>query len=266
LTTSLQELQEIHRAAQESDRVVFTVNNWKYAPLWTKARELVRQGRIGTVRFISLTVLRPPNSGGGVSSWRKCPELSGGGILMDHGWHHLYLILSILDDLPLFVSARMDQCDANGSGIEDLVELALVFRKAEARVHLSWRAFRRHNCGIIMGDKGALLVNDDHLIVYPRGSGPFRFDFSEPLSGGSHHLEWMKPVIEDFHRELTDVRCRGMNFTEVGYCAQLTSLAYQSQREGGRFIPVIDPRTWSSSVTNGDKTLLPEMRPAGNPI
>jgi predicted dehydrogenase len=259
LATSCEELQEIQRASQESGRVVFTVNNWKYAPLWTKARKLVRQGRIGAVRFVSLTVLRPPNSGGGASSWRRCPQVSGGGILLDHGWHHLYLILSIFEDLPTFVSARMDQCEANGGAIEDLVELALVFRKAEARVHLSWRALRRHNCGIIMGDKGTLLINDDHLIVYPRGSGSFRVDFSEPLSGGSHHLEWMKPVIEDFHREMTDVSWRGVNFTEVGHCAQLTSLAYQSHREGGRFIPVPDLRTWSYSGTKSDETLLPEM-------
>ncbi|NTW38259.1 MAG: Gfo/Idh/MocA family oxidoreductase, partial [Syntrophobacteraceae bacterium] len=88
LTTSTERLVEIQDSAEKSGRVVFTVNNWKYAPLWVRARELVRENRIGAVRYISMNVLRCSSSGGGVSDWRKDPDLARGGIMIDHGWHN----------------------------------------------------------------------------------------------------------------------------------------------------------------------------------
>ena len=108
LITSFESLEEIERAAKDFSRVIFTVNNWKYAPLWMKVIELVRSNRIGAVRSIFLAVLRPSHAGGGVSNWRRCVEIAGGGILLDHGWHQLYLILSIVREPPLLISGHME--------------------------------------------------------------------------------------------------------------------------------------------------------------
>jgi len=241
LVTSLEGLHQIQEVANRHQRVIFTVNNWKHAPLWIKALELIRENKIGSVRSISLTVLRTSNSGGGASNWRKCAEVAGGGILLDHGWHHLYLILSILKDYPLLVSAKMEHSQANGSGLEETVDLVIRFRRAEARLHLTWRASHRQNYGTIEGDRGTLFINDNHLILCANSSPPLRYDFVEALSGGSHHLEWMKPVIEDFRREVLDGNSSSSNLTEAMWCAQLAYSAYQSNREGSRFIPVRDP-------------------------
>jgi len=240
LVTSLESLRPIEQAANEFERVIFAVNNWKYAPLWTKAIELFAEKRIGAIRSISLTVLRPPDSGGGVSNWRRCPEMAGGGILLDHGWHHLYLILSIMKGLPLFMSARMEYLQENGLELEETVDLTMRFPNAEVRLYLTWQATCRRNYGTIEGDEGTLFINDDHLILGANGVSPIRFDFPEALSSGSHHPEWMKPVVEDFHREIMNVQTRGANLIESKWCAQLTHLAYQSQREGSRPIKVSD--------------------------
>lgn len=94
LALPAERVMEIQQLAERTQRVVFTVNNWKYAPLWLKVTELIRANEIGTIQSISLNILRPPNSGGGCSDWRKCVDLAQGGILIDHGWHNLYLILS----------------------------------------------------------------------------------------------------------------------------------------------------------------------------
>ncbi|MBW2147509.1 MAG: Gfo/Idh/MocA family oxidoreductase [Deltaproteobacteria bacterium] len=241
LVTSLESLHKIQEAADEFQRVIFTVNNWKHAPLWSKAVELIRENRIGTVRSILLTVLRPSNSGGGATNWRKCAEIAGGGILLDHGWHHFYLILSVINESPLSISARMEYSQVNGPGLEETVDVVLRFRDAEARLQLTWRASYRQNYGTITGEQGTIVINDNHLILYADGLPPTRYDFAEALSGGSHHLDWMKPVIEDFHREILEVDARGANFMECKYCAQLTYLAYKSHREGSCFIPVHNP-------------------------
>jgi predicted dehydrogenase len=235
LTVSLEHFPGIRRAAEQCRKVVFTVNNWKHAPLWVKARELVRGNAIGPVRSVSLNVLRRPDSGGGASGWRKCAEIAGGGILVDHGWHNIYLILSLVPETPLTVSARVEN-PPDVPGVEETVDLVIGFAKAEARLHLTWRASHRSNSGIISGEGGTIHVNDDHLIVRANGQVPARFNFPEALSAGSHHPEWMEPVLANFTREIREPGCRGANLAEAHWCARLINLAYRSARDSS--VPV----------------------------
>ncbi len=238
LLTSCDRLPEIQEAAGRTGHVIFTVNNWKYAPLWMKVFELIGEGKIGSVRSVSLAVLRPPQSGGGTTDWRRCAEIAGGGILLDHGWHHLYLILSIVQAVPLWLSARMNGAGGDPSGVEHVVDLTLKFLRAEAHLHLTWQASSRENHGTIEGDRGVLWIGDDHLILNSDGIPAVRYDFAEPLSKGSHHPEWMRLVIAHFRRELEEGSTRGTNLRESGLCAHLIHLAYRSHQEGSRPIPV----------------------------
>jgi UDP-N-acetylglucosamine 3-dehydrogenase len=241
LAICTERLREIHQLAEQKQRVIFTVNNWKYAPLWLKAAELIRDDQIGTVQSIALTVLRSPNSGGGTSDWRKCIEIAQGGILIDHGWHNLYLILSIVQDFPVSMTVRMESSSTGGSNVEETVDLVMQFRKAEASLHLSWHGACRRNYGTIVGDKGRLLVKDDHLVLHSRDLPPARFHFPEALSAGSHHPEWMEPVVEDFAREIMETRYRGANLTEARWCAHLINLAYCSSRDASVISEVCCP-------------------------
>jgi predicted dehydrogenase len=230
LSIPAQRLKGIRQLAGRTNRVIFTVNNWKYAPLWVKAAELIQENRIGVIKSISLNVLRPPNSGGGSSNWRKCIDIAQGGILIDHGWHNIYLILSLLRKLPSSIAVKMESSTGDGPCVEDTVDLALRFHEAEARLYLTWKASCRRNSGTIEGDEGTLFVNDDHLVLNSDGFPPARFDFSEALSAGSHHPEWMEPVVRNFGREILDAGCRGENLTEAAWCANLIDLAYRANR------------------------------------
>jgi predicted dehydrogenase len=229
-------LSDVRAAALASNRVVFSVNNWKYAPIWVKTLELVRAGMIGAVRSISLTVLRPPGSGGGATNWRRSAAVAGGGILLDHGWHNLYLVLALVGSPPLSVSAQMGYLPGE-SAMEDEADVVIRFQGAAARLHLTWRADRRKNLGLIAGEGGTLAVNDDHLVLSVDGIPSERYDFSEPLSAGSHHLEWMLPVMEGFYREISDPLDRGANFDEAAWCARVVGQAYRSQEQGSRPLP-----------------------------
>ncbi len=246
LVISPERLQEVERTARDFNRVIFTVNNWKYAPLWTKVIELVHSNRIGAVRSLSLSVLRPSQSGGGVTDWRRSAEAAGGGILLDHGWHQIYLILSMTREPPLSISARLDCAQGPGPFLEEAVDLMMQFTGGEAKLHLTWKASHRRNDGLIRGEAGTLFINDDHLILCADNRPSVRYDFPEALSGGSHHPEWMKPVIEGFLHEVEDAGTRGTNLAEARWCTELTRLAYQSDREGSRLIPVGPSTTWES--------------------
>jgi hypothetical protein len=127
------------------------------------------------------------------------------------------------------------------NNVEETVDLLMQFRRAEARVHLTWRAECRRNFGTIRGDAGKLLLNDDHLILCPEGAPEMRHDFPLALSAGSHHPEWMEPVIEEFLQAVQDVGQPNANFIEGRWCALITSLAYQSHREGSCFVTARTP-------------------------
>jgi predicted dehydrogenase len=241
LSISTERLEDILQAAEQSERVVFTVNNWKYAPLWVKATEVIREGRIGAIQSLALNVLRSPNSGGGASDWRKCLEIAQGGILVDHGWHNLYLILSLLDDFPLSMRVDMRSPAGNGHGLEETVDLEMRFRDAEARLHLTWQASCRRNYGTIVGDNGSLFVNDDHLVLHSGDSPPVRFEFSQALSAGSHHPEWMEPVVNNFAREIEETRYRGTNLLEARWCSHLINIAYHSRRDASCAMDICSP-------------------------
>ncbi len=225
LVTSMEELRKVIEAVQESDIVLFCVNNWKYAPIWSKTIELVNKGAIGEIKEISLTVLRTPKSGGGVSDWRRSKKIAGGGILMDHGWHHIYFIHSLIKKEPIYILAKMKYLNE----LEDDVKVEFIYENSKADLYLTWRSAVRKNFGKILGEKGCIIIADDHLIL--RNGFFVRYNFDTPLSKGSHHLEWMKPVLDEFFNEIMNKKKRGMNLKEAITCLRLISLAYESHKK-----------------------------------
>jgi len=241
LITSLESLEQIGHTPNPADRVIFTVNNWKYAPLLAKAIQLVEENRIGAVTHVELNVLRMPGSGGGASDWRRSPDVAGGGILLDHGWHQLYLLTAMMQAMPDAVSAKMGYTHDGDPDLEETVDLAIRYPNGEARLHLTWQASERRCYGIIKGKRGVIDIQDDHLTVTVGNQAPTRYSFDETLSGGSQHLNWMEPVTDHFYEEICDPVTRGANFNEAWQCMQLIHCAYQSQRQHSRYIDISQP-------------------------
>jgi len=240
LITSLESLKHIlaFADANPADKVIFTVNNWKYAPLLAKAIQLVKENRIGAVTNAELNVLRMPGSGGGASDWRRRTDMAGGGILLDHGWHQLYLLAAFMQTAPTAVSARMQYTDEGGPDLEETVELTLRYPNREARLHLTWQASERRCHGMIKGEHGVIDIQDDHLTVTAGDQAPIRHCFDDALSGDSQHLEWMKPVTDHFYQEIHDPMVRGANFKEAQQCMLLIHYAYQSQQQNSQYMDI----------------------------
>jgi hypothetical protein len=137
----------------------------------------------------------------------------------------------MIQDGPLSIEARMDPPPGCGSGVEETVDMVIRFPRAEASLHLSWQAPYRRNFGKVVGECGALSINDDHILLVSEGYPPVRYEFPEALSAGSHHPEWMDRVVEEFSHEIADNRLRGANLIEARRCVQLIELAYRSSRE-----------------------------------
>src|SRR5205085_2254815 len=86
----------VRARAREAAVALVPVDNWKYAPILRRATDALRAGAIGTLRRVEIRTERlraAATAETDGTNWRRDPLVAGGGILMDHGWHALYLAL-----------------------------------------------------------------------------------------------------------------------------------------------------------------------------
>jgi len=203
---SMEEFETAAAAAAETGKAYFPVHNWKHAPLLQALKGLLERKVIGTVRHLEWHVLRtqPAKVAQKKGNWRTDPKLSGGGILMDHGWHAFYLVGWLLGQAPASVHGDVRCPKGSGRRAAETEATCLIrYPKSSAVVHLSWNSPRRGHWGIVYGQDGSIEVQDDRLLVVRKGQPPQGYAVGEALSAGSAHPEWFREMLGDF---LTCVR------------------------------------------------------------
>lgn len=204
LALSLGEFDQLAALAAEKHRVLMCVHNWKYAPAYAASSRAIEAGRLGAIRFISVDRLRtePAGAGGSGGKWRASAA-SGGGILIDHGWHVFYLMSWLLGgETSLSVSARLESPE--GMDVDDLADVRIRFGNgAIGRAHLSWRAPARRTSALIYGERASLEIEGDRVLLTDR-SGTSE-DLSVPdMADDSYHSAWFGGVAEEFERAVTE--------------------------------------------------------------
>lgn len=124
LTTTLEDAEDLCRLAAQHDRVFAVTHNYTGYPMVKQAREMVRAGRLGTIRKI---VAEYPQGwltsiGEGINMWRLNPEVAGIssaiGDIGVHAWHLVRYITGleleeVLADTTSFGSGYELEDDAN---------------------------------------------------------------------------------------------------------------------------------------------------------
>lgn len=215
-------------------RRVVSVNNWMHSELNGAVLETIRSGAIGDVREVELRTARPDcalGNAGWLPRWRTDAAHSGGGILLDHGWHQLYLLLGWLDTAVKTVSATMRTLDPRHLPVEDEVSVQLEFEDARGRIDLRWTSTDRANDGHIVGALGKITVMDDRILVEGI-EGSYERKFHDKLTQSSYHPEWFSEMLR---RNIfdSDRREASRNFREAGVLVRLIEAAYRSARYGG---------------------------------
>lgn len=255
LVLSLADLAAVTRLAAERERVLFTVHNWRHAPILRHARELVQRGEIGRLRRMRWETSRSQPAGNGDSraaTWRVDPAMAGGGILVDHGWHAFYLLQEWAGQAPLRISARLENRRHAAWPVEDTVTSRLDFPDVTAEVFLTWAADLRRNWIELEGTDGTIRVEDD-VLVLSRSSGDAerRWPYRPALSNGSYHREWFEGVAAEFLAEVAGSAPRGTNLKVASVCVLLQALARESSQHGGALLSVGEPS--SASPTPGQR-------------
>ncbi len=226
LVLDTDELKEIKKLSMEKNLCLFTVHNWKNSPQMLKIKEILDSNALGNVHYGEFHTLRQRPSISSLKGWRKDPKLSGGGILIDHGWHVFYLILNMLRKKPLSISAKLEMSKEENP-VDEIANCKIHFDKASATMHLSWKSPVRKNSAVIYGDKGLLLFNDNNIIL-ENEDGKEEIKFETGLSQGSAHPEWMTSLLGDFLEELENPDIRSTNLKEAETCLKLIKGALKS--------------------------------------
>lgn len=251
LTTSVDDAVLLTRVATRSRRVLFPCHNYRHAPVVQAVRRILRSGSIGEVRSITQQTFRTTHAKG-VSEWRpdwrRETELSGGGILMDHGPHTLYLAFEWLGGYPQAVSARSYSLD--GLATEDNASCSLRFPGGVAHATLSWTAGTRKVVYTIHGKNGAIVVDDDIVRLLMRDAADkLPADLADSCGAvvtESHwddasHRAWFADMFTDFRRAIDRGDILSRDALDAVQCVATIAACYQSCREAGREIKISAP-------------------------
>ena len=217
LVTRSDQLREI--SAQSV--AIVPVHNWKYAPIVRRATELLRAGKIGELERVEISVLRRQPAASSGQSWRGDAALAGGGIVMDHGWHAIYLVLNWFGEPPRKIEAQLKREPADQ--IETEATLTIGFSSGSAIISLSWNAPTRDNRISLIGERGEIAIDDDVLRVNGRAE-----QFEEKLSAGSHHANWFAAMLPDVLAAFREPAKAQPMFDEAVECLQIIEQVYAS--------------------------------------
>jgi len=233
LVTRPDHARSVAASAASAGRVVYTVHNWLKAPICLKVSALIDAGAVGRTRAIRWRTVRTgPAAAVGFersANWRIDPQLGGGGILLDHGWHALYCTAR-WGGAPHGIAAVLENRRFPDRAIEDTATVTLDLPAGTGEIYLTWAGDERSNSIEVEGEQGHISVAGDRVILSTSSAKNY-WTCPPSLSEGSHHREWFAGVAEDFHAAVTS-HARD-NLDEALLCAHLIDLASRSSLAGG---------------------------------
>ena len=205
------------------------VHNWKFAPIVKGATAALRSGAIGKLTRVNVETsrLRAAPTADSSPNWRRDPAIAGGGILMDHGWHSVYLVLHWFAERARSVRATLQRpSSASAHPVEDEAHVIIEFPSGRAELTMTWNGGIRRNAMRLEGTHGEIVVDDDLLVIQGEVSRSERFP--QALSAGSHHEDWFAAMLPDVvacFRQPT--RSRPL-VDEAAQCLSIIQEAYRS--------------------------------------
>jgi predicted dehydrogenase len=234
LATTPNEARSMARQAVASRRVLFPCHNYRHAPVISEIRSILGSGVIGQPRLVTLQTFRTRHARGVDAwrpDWRRERRFAGGGIAMDHGSHTFYLAFEWLRSYPTSVTAKLGNLGTYDT--EDNFSCTLTFPTGIAMAHLTWTAGVRKVLYTLHGDKGAIIADDDSVVVHrtggedkPTAVGDARHAPSQWMDAS--HKEWFGSLFDDFCRAIQDGLYVSPHTIDAIQCVATIHAAYES--------------------------------------
>jgi predicted dehydrogenase len=240
LALTLEDAVRVQNAAHRAEVALTVVHNWHHAPHFRAAREALEAGAIGTPFEVEFVTERTEPAGGGGQSWRLDAKIAGGGILVDHGWHQLYLARALLGGRdPLSVQAVTERRRWTTYSVEDTASVRVSYRGgARARLRLTWAAPRRRTLVTIHGESGILRVESGGVVVAARGEPERPWPVERDAPDDSYHASWFPRVLDAFASAVREPDSALANQREALLCQAVIDAAYRSAERTGAQVAV----------------------------
>jgi predicted dehydrogenase len=259
-STTGEEFEELSATIRSAGTVFYPAHNYKFAPVLEAMRRIRQSTQFGEVLGARFRTLRTGHAVGVPEwhpHWRRDPRVSGGGILMDHGPHSIYLSVLLTGRTPQMVSCISGRLRADRyADTEDTVLLHIV---ADGHVcislYLSWTAGRRSSFYSITGSGGTVVVENDEITYSLEGrvtTSSLRSNFDD-----RSHRDWFSRMFLDFQEVVADPERQWALIGEAWITSSVITAAYRSAAAKGEWVDVEPPPRWlatrlRSTVTAND--------------
>lgn len=226
---------------RDSDKIVYPCHNYKFAPILRLMDEIVREPGFGRVLGARFRTLRSGHALGVAEwdkHWRRKPDISGGGILRDHGPHSVYLATHLTRRAPVAVSCLLGNLRRDRyTTTEDTVMLTIRCEDdVKIMLDLSWAASFRDSYYSVTGTGGSVTVEND-VVSYAVGGELRRTTLASDFDDPSH-VTWFREMFLDFRETVLRPDRVGPMLQEALMTSLVIDSAYASAADGGRWITV----------------------------
>ena len=215
LCLTVEQAKQVQHAVSGAGVTLMCAHNQLFLPAVTKAKQLLDDGILGTVYDVHISDcfyndFDPQNMG-----WRASAATSGGGELIDTGYHPTYLMLHFAGASPVEATALLSRHRLSFMEGEDSAEVLVRFDNGVVG-HLvtSWAydSPPGNQRLSIVGERGSMQSDERSLTVTVRGSSSETFDFAGVdtfVSEIGHFAECLETGTRPLHteKEGIDVLC-----------------------------------------------------------
>ena len=229
------EYHELVDIADARKRILYPCHNYKFAPAIVHAAYLINSGEIGQPLFASFNIFGASFQSG-VSQrkpeWQTNKELSGGGIMIDHGLDAISVAQTLFGGSPQRISAHTRSFNQTENQLDDLAVFCLDWEEKLINISLSSlgsipKAYYR-----IQGTEGEVSIenNDIFLSVKDR---PVQHVFVPTYFDDPGHANWFNGLIDNLLDCIETENTKPFPLMEAGLVLDIIEKANHSSNNGG---------------------------------
>lgn len=237
--------EELVAASRKARRLLYPAHNYAFSPMMRLLAEVRDEGVLGTPLRASFVIRRATHArgvDGWAPDWRRDPGIAGGGILLDHGSHCVYLATRLFGAAPEKVSATVDRAASpagapgtpGAAGVEEAVRARLHFAGHTCEIDLSWTSGVRENAYVLAGPNGRLEIQDGSAVLDAGGTHR-AYELTSPTRNSTHE-EWFADMFADFAASLDDPDRWEAPYAEILSTARVIESAYRSAERDGSLV------------------------------
>jgi predicted dehydrogenase len=216
LCLTVEEADRVRLAIEAAGVTLMCAHNQLFLPAVAKAKQLLDEGILGTVYEVRTTDsffndFDPQNMG-----WRATAATSGGGELIDTGYHPTYLLLHLAGSSPAEATALLSRHRLRFMEGEDSAQVLVRFDNGVVG-HLvtSWAYDPPPGTEkfSVVGERGSLASDGRSLVVTLHGSGSQTYDFEDVdtyVSEIGHFADCLRSGTRPLHTEKEGIEILGL--------------------------------------------------------